>query len=270
LAYQDLISCDSIQDVIDENLPESLHFTWIFGLILITAGSHFFIFIAFFSLLAFSFYTLPSIVLRTFTMNANGALIGLVNEALEGLDVIQAHKKQLYLIYEIEKRLNLYHRFFSNSEGLNLWLASYCDLFGAIFVLGVSMFAVIMKDEYKPEHMDRVLSNVIQVLVFYNWFIRFLADTISHWGSIERISGLATTTPQETELEPALQSGESAIASFPLPSNFFPSLYHFLDIGLICYGIFHFIRVLFKGTFIKFAFCFGFGIWGFLIQLLSR
>jgi ATP-binding cassette, subfamily C (CFTR/MRP), member 1 len=162
--------------------------------------------------------------LKFLTAETNGALTGLVSEALEGLDVIQAYKKQNYFIHESESRLNLYHRFFFNSECLNLWLAFYCDFFGAVLVLAVSMFAVFMKDEYKPADVGLAFSNVIQMLVFYTWVIRFLADTISYWGSMERISGLATKTPQETELQPALQPGTSSKSFDCVLNSFFADL----------------------------------------------
>ena len=33
--------------------------------------------------------------------------------------------------------------------------------------------------------------------VFYTWVVRFLAETISYWQSVESAVGLATTTPLE-------------------------------------------------------------------------
>jgi hypothetical protein len=91
----------------------------------------------------------------------------------------------------------------SISESLNLWLSLYLDFAGSILVLAVTVFSVAMKDQYKAADVGLAFSNVIQMLVFYTWVIRAIADTISYWSSVERIAGLATTTPQEEEISSA-------------------------------------------------------------------
>lgn len=98
---------------------------------------------------------------------------------------------------------------FRYAEALNLWLAFYCDFFGAVLVLAVAAFAVFQKDTLGAANVGLAFSNVIQMLVFYTWVIRFLADTISFWGSAERITGLALNTPKETDLAPPESKSES-------------------------------------------------------------
>jgi hypothetical protein len=63
--------------------------------------------------------------------------------------------------------------------------------------LGVAMFAVFMRDVYDASTAGLAFSNTIQMLVFYTWVVRFLAETISYWGSVEAAVGLAKYTPVE-------------------------------------------------------------------------
>lgn len=113
------------QDIVDENLPEALHYTGIYGLILLATIITVSIVIPLFSafggaLIIISFgallvYLPCATQLKFLTADSNGAVTGLVSEALEGLDVIQAYQKREYFIAESEKRVNLYHRYFFNS-----------------------------------------------------------------------------------------------------------------------------------------------------------
>eukprot|EP00245_Coleochaete_scutata_P017297 TRINITY_DN842_c0_g1_i1.p1 TRINITY_DN842_c0_g1~~TRINITY_DN842_c0_g1_i1.p1 ORF type:complete len:786 (-),score=182.86 TRINITY_DN842_c0_g1_i1:544-2901(-) len=210
------------QDIVDENLPEALHFTGIYGLILlatvVTVSTVIPLFSVFGGILlvvsgfALSRYLPPATQLKFLTADGNGALTGLISEALEGLDVIQAYHKQEYFVHESENRLNTYHRALFNSECLNLWLAFYCDMFGAILVLAVTAFAVFQKEELGAPSVGLAFSNVIQMLVFYTWVIRFLADTISFWGSTERISGLALNTPLEIDMGPPIENDKVSVS----------------------------------------------------------
>jgi ATP-binding cassette, subfamily C (CFTR/MRP), member 1 len=209
------------QDIVDENLPEALHFTGIYGLILLATVVTVSTVIKLFSIfggilllvsgLALLQYLPAATQLKWLTADSSSELTTLVSEALEGLDVLQAYHKQPYFIQEAEKRLNTYHRHYFNSESLNLWLAFYCDMFGAILVLAVACFAVFQKEELGAANVGLAFSNVIQMLVFYTWVIRFLADTISFWGSTERISGLALNTPSESDIKPVGSDGKLAI-----------------------------------------------------------
>ncbi len=52
-----------------------------------------------------------------------------------------------------------------NAESLNLWLAFYCDFYGAVLVLAVSLFAVVQREELGPAACGLAFSNTIQMLV---------------------------------------------------------------------------------------------------------
>jgi ABC-type multidrug transport system fused ATPase/permease subunit len=92
-----------------------------------------------------------------------GDLVGLVAETLEGLPVVTAFSQNKYFIATAAHKIDEHHRALFNGESLNLWLAFYCDLYGAILVLAVCIFAVVMKDILGPAAVGLAFSNTIQV-----------------------------------------------------------------------------------------------------------
>lgn len=92
-----------------------------------------------------------------------GDLVGLVAETLEGLPTITAFSQNNYFLATAAHKINEHHRALYNAESLNLWLAFYCDLYGAILVLAVCIFAVVMKDILGAAAVGLAFSNTIQV-----------------------------------------------------------------------------------------------------------
>jgi ABC-type multidrug transport system fused ATPase/permease subunit len=92
-----------------------------------------------------------------------GDLIGLVAETLEGLPVVTAFNQNKFFIATAANKIDEHHRALFNGESLNLWLAFYCDLYGAILVLAVCIFAVVMRDILGAAAVGLAFSNTIQV-----------------------------------------------------------------------------------------------------------
>jgi ABC-type multidrug transport system fused ATPase/permease subunit len=153
-----------------------------------------------------------------------GDLVTLVSEALDGLTVIQAYGKQAYFVQVTSDYINDAHRTLFGSESLNLWLAFYCDFYGelvprqllaglgpgglkpptlllhatgAAMVLAVACFAMGDWKGLGSANVGLAFSQSIQMLVFYTWSIRLLADSIGLFGSVEKLSWLANHAPQE-------------------------------------------------------------------------
>lgn len=84
-------------------------------------------------------------------------------EALEGLHVIRAFNKQKYFVRESEIRVNRKHKALFSAETLNLWLAFYCDFYGALLVFAVAAFAVSDKENLGASKVGLCFSNTIQV-----------------------------------------------------------------------------------------------------------
>jgi len=88
-----------------------------------------------------------------------------VAETLEGLPIITAFNQNKYFIATAANKIDEHHRAVFNAESLNLWLAFYCDLYGAILVFAVSIFAVTMRTVLGASTVGLAFSNTIQVSV---------------------------------------------------------------------------------------------------------
>jgi ABC-type enterochelin transport system permease subunit len=77
-------------------------------------------------------------------------------------------------------------------EQTNLWLAFWCDFLGALLVVATCLFSVAFSETLGAPNVGLAISNSIQVLVFFTWVVRGVADTVSMWDAIERVTSFAT------------------------------------------------------------------------------
>ena len=56
---------------------------------------------------------------------------------------------------------------------------------------------VLTADQFGAAVIGLSFSNIIQMLVFYTWVVRFMAETISLFASVEGIAFLATYVPPD-------------------------------------------------------------------------
>eukprot|EP00883_Tetradesmus_obliquus_P000567 jgi/Sobl393_1/10597/SZX72300.1 len=202
-----LVAFTKDQDILDENLVDTLHYLGIYGLIMLSTVITVSVTIPMFSVFGavlfcvtgvmLYFYLPAATLLKKQKMETAGDLVGLVAETLEGLPIITAFKQNQFFISTAANKIDEHHRALFNAESLNLWLAFYCDLYGAILVLAVCVFAVTQRAQLGSAAVGLALSNTIQMLVFYTWTVRNLADAISLFASSEKIGWMATKTPQE-------------------------------------------------------------------------
>uniref|UniRef100_A0A383VW30 Uncharacterized protein n=1 Tax=Tetradesmus obliquus TaxID=3088 RepID=A0A383VW30_TETOB len=204
-----LVAFTKDQDIIDENLVDTLHYLGIYGLIMLSTVITVSVTIPMFSVFGgvlffvtgvmLYFYLPAATTLKKQKTETAGELVGLVAETLDGLPIITAFGQNKYFIATAANKIDEHHRALFNGESLNLWLAFYCDLYGAILVLAVCIFAVTQRVQLGAAAVGLAFSNTIQMLVFYTWTVRNLADTISLFASSEKIGWMATKTPQEGE-----------------------------------------------------------------------
>ncbi|KXZ44762.1 hypothetical protein GPECTOR_62g877 [Gonium pectorale] len=202
-----LLNFTKDQDIMDENLPDAIHFMGIYGLILLSTTITVSVTINFFgaftgfliimTLIMLSVYLPAATALKKARAVSGGQLVGLVAEVLEGLGVVQAFSKQDYFINEAARRTDVTNAAVFNAEALNLWLAFWCDLIGALLVGVVSAFAVGMKDTLGAATVGLAFSNIIQMLVFYTWVVRFIAESISLFNSVEGMAYLSEYVPKD-------------------------------------------------------------------------
>eukprot|EP00798_Chlamydomonas_sp_ICE-L_P026578 gene26578-18344_t len=202
-----LLAFTNDQETMDEQLLDNLHYLGIYGLIILSTTITVSVTMYYFSIfggiliivtIMMLFYYLPAATrLKALRTKTASELVGLVAETLEGLNVIQAFGKNEYFVATAAVRSDAHHSTVFTGESLNLWLAHYCDLYGAILVLAVSCFAVSMAETLGVAKVGLAFSNTIQLLVFYTWTVRFIAETLFSMSSVEKLGWLATEIPVE-------------------------------------------------------------------------
>ncbi|KAG1674667.1 hypothetical protein FOA52_007191 [Chlamydomonas sp. UWO 241] len=205
------------QDIMDENLVDSWHYLGIYGLIMLSTVITVSTFIYYFAVFAgvliivtfgMLWYYLPCATkIKAHIVGTQSQLVGLVAETLEGLHVIQAFDKTTYFVQTAIMRNDLHHRTVYTGDSLNLWLAHRCDFYGAIMVLGVSCMAVGLKYTLGAATVGLAFSNVMQMIVFYTWSVRFFADALFQMSSVEKLGWLARDIPIEGAANPKAISG---------------------------------------------------------------
>ncbi|KAG1659736.1 hypothetical protein FOA52_006006 [Chlamydomonas sp. UWO 241] len=205
------------QDIMDENLVDSWHYLAFYGLIMLTTVITVSTFIYYFAIFAgvliivtfgMLWYYLPCATkIKAHIVKTQSQLVGLVAETVEGLHVIQAFDKTSYFVQTAIMRNDLHHRTVYTGESLNLWLAHRCDFYGAIMVLGVSCMAVALKYTLGAATVGLAFSNVMQMIVFYTWSVRFFADALFQMSSVEKLGWLAKEIPIEGAAKAILPPG---------------------------------------------------------------
>lgn len=79
------------------------------------------------------------------------------------MEVIKAFDAVHYFIQENIRRINVHHLALFNTEQCHLWLAFWCDFFGAIMVLATCLLAVAYRVSVGPAAVGLAISNSIQV-----------------------------------------------------------------------------------------------------------
>jgi ATP-binding cassette subfamily C (CFTR/MRP) protein 1 len=202
-----LVSFSKDQDTMDEALPDAIYYAGIYGLILVATTITVSVTIVLFAPLAGALFLVSGLMLSIYLpaathlkklrMAAAGDLVTLVSESLDGLVVIQAYSKQAYFTKVTSDYIDLATRTVFGEECLNLWLAFYCDFFGASLVLAVASLGVGQWSTLGSSAVGLAFSQSIQMLVFYTWSIRLLADSVGLFGSVEKLAYLANHAPQE-------------------------------------------------------------------------
>ncbi|KIY99894.1 ABC transporter, multidrug resistance associated protein [Monoraphidium neglectum] len=199
------------QDTLDETLPDTLHMTGIYLMILLTSlaivtvSIHYYaimtgaLFLSFF-MMQYLYLPAATVLKRWAGETASGVFVH-VDESLHGMDVIRAFGAVDYFIQENVARLNRHHLALFNTEQTHLWLAFWCDFFGAVLVVATCLFSVAFSQDLGAANVGLAISNSIQVLVFFTWVVRGVADSVSMWDAVERVTTFATQVPSEQAVE---------------------------------------------------------------------
>lgn len=110
------------------------------------------------------FIYLPSAtVLKRWAGETASSVFVHVDESLQGMDVIRAFNAVSYFIQENVNLVNRHHLALFNTEQTHLWLAFWCDFFGAILVVATCLFSVGLSEQLGAANVGLAISNSIQV-----------------------------------------------------------------------------------------------------------
>ena len=67
-----------------------------------------------------------------------------------------------------------------------------------MLVVSTSLLSVAFSETLGGSNVGLAISNSIQQLVFFTWVVRGVADTVSMWDAVERVTSFATQVPRES------------------------------------------------------------------------
>lgn len=109
------------------------------------------------------FIYLPSAtVLKRWAGETASAVFVHVDESLQGMDVIRAFNAVGFFIQENVNLINRHHLALFNTEQTHLWLAFWCDFFGALLVVATCLFSVGLSETLGAANVGLAISNSIQ------------------------------------------------------------------------------------------------------------
>jgi ABC-type multidrug transport system fused ATPase/permease subunit len=203
------------QVVLDETLPDTAHMTLIYACILltslgiVTAYLHLYavmiaaLFLSFFAVLRL--YLPAATTMKRWAGETASAVFVHVDETLQGMDVVRAFGCVDHFVQENVERINRHGLALFGTEQCHLWLAFWCDLLGAVLVVATCLLAVGFADQLGAASVGLAISNSIQVLVFFTWVVRGVADVVSMWDAVEKVASYATQVPSEVSPGEALE-----------------------------------------------------------------
>eukprot|EP00455_Lapot_gusevi_P029933 TRINITY_DN320_c0_g1_i11.p1 TRINITY_DN320_c0_g1~~TRINITY_DN320_c0_g1_i11.p1 ORF type:complete len:1420 (+),score=463.73 TRINITY_DN320_c0_g1_i11:117-4376(+) len=184
------------QDTVDEALPDTLHLTSIYGLILTTtlilvaavlplyAIVIVVLFGAFAVLLAF--YMTTAARLKQLVSQTSSPVLSHAAESVDGIAVVRAFDAEARFARESIQLLDAHQTALFSLEENQGWLAFRLDFIASLLVFATAILCV--SDRTVPAASTGLaISNSLQALVFFTWVVRGLADTASLFNSVQRI-----------------------------------------------------------------------------------
>eukprot|EP00053_Salpingoeca_punica_P017179 m.164540 g.164540 ORF g.164540 m.164540 type:complete len:1433 (-) comp17138_c0_seq2:376-4674(-) len=195
------------QDTVDEILPDTIHMTLIYLLILMTTILLVCSVLPIYSIVAAAFFILTVIFvlyyikaaagLKKLVLYSSSPLFSFVSESMDGMAVIRAFRAQDRMVGECLRLVNTNHSAMFTLEQLQLWLGLRLGLIASLLVFATAIYCVLDRENIEPSTTGLAISNTIQALVFYSWFVRGIADIAAYFGAVERIQFFEETLPSE-------------------------------------------------------------------------
>jgi ABC-type multidrug transport system fused ATPase/permease subunit len=185
------------QDCADESLPDVIHMTLIYLMILLTTVIIVCISLPYYTIviaaLAISFFIMyllyapAAAKLKSDSGTTNAKVFAHLNESLSGLLVLRAFSAEKRFAEISNGLVNDAHRMMFNNDQLNLWLSFRLDFVSAILVFATAIFAVVQRGTVDAATFGVAISNSFQQLVFYTWVVRGMAEINQQIASMQRM-----------------------------------------------------------------------------------
>ena len=195
------------QDTVDEAIPDTIYLTFIYGLILLTTLILVCVILPLYAivagLLALAtvllswFYIRAASSLKELVLSTSAPLFSFVAESMDGIAVIRAFRADQRMCEEFLALVNNHHGAMYCLDALQLWLGLRLGAMGSILVFATALFCVLDRDNLEPAAVGLAISNSLQKLIFYTWFVRGAADVVAHFGAVDRIQYFTETMPSE-------------------------------------------------------------------------
>lgn len=200
------------QDAIDETLPDIVHITIIYLMILLTTMILVCVVLPYYtivaaallgSLIALQWYFIKcSRKLKTIAASTNSPIFAHLSETIQGISIVRAYRAQERMILQTQQRVDRNHKALFNLEHLQMWLAFRLDVIGSLLVVATALFCVGLRFDIAGSATGLAISNSIQKLVFFTLFVRGTSDALSHVTSVQRIVNYTKTIkPERDEAE---------------------------------------------------------------------
>jgi len=195
------------QDNVDEALPDTVYTTSVYGVILLTTvclvSTYFPTFVAIgvamiiFTVIIVNFYVATASAMKQYVGTTGAYVFGHLSETLVGMSVVRGFGASDRFALINMQRVNdnacaAYH-----SDMVQLWLSFRLDFIGSLLVFFTAFFCVYERASLEAAASGLAISNSLQLLVFYTWFVAGIAEITTNLNSVGRITSFTKNTPQE-------------------------------------------------------------------------
>eukprot|EP01119_Soliformovum_irregulare_P000193 TRINITY_DN1013_c0_g1_i2.p1 TRINITY_DN1013_c0_g1~~TRINITY_DN1013_c0_g1_i2.p1 ORF type:complete len:1143 (+),score=404.47 TRINITY_DN1013_c0_g1_i2:123-3551(+) len=224
-----LLNCFSKdQDTADESLPDIIHMTVIYIMILITTIVLVCVVIPLYAIVSgvllitflviFYFYIFGARLLKAAVGETNSNIFSYLSESLTGLSTVRAFQVEDRFVRENLDRINKNHTVIFNLDQLQLWLSFRMELIASLLVLITAFFCVFARGDITPSYLGLAVSNSLQMLVFFSMVVKGLADIDAGIIAIERLTYYSENTPVEapahTDVKPPQDWPDQGLVTF--------------------------------------------------------
>jgi len=185
------------QDTADESLPDVIHMTMIYLMILITTVVIVCVSLPYYTIIIavllvsfvimYLMYTPAAARLKDDGGVKNSHIFAHLNESLSGVVVLRAFRCEDMFSRMSNDKINAAHRAMFCNDQLNLWLSFRLDFVSAVLVFATAIFAVVQKGTVDAATFGVAISNSFQQLVFYTWVVRGFAEINQQIACMQRM-----------------------------------------------------------------------------------